>query len=373
MCVYSVLEIARTKPRRRQNDERDASVIANQAKEIFYWPIESRRLYDTYFYTVVLSGNTRVVQNVVEYMKNSGMKDVLDWLLHRTNRPPDEHKNLITEILSKITTILCLVWMLFMMATPFDYIINKAERSMALEEERGIFKSIPLPLVYAICSHKKDMWKYFLSQHVSLTDCDSKGNNIFHYIAEMSVESPDQAVKLFKMLIELINDMDSVKTLVLDKTNAAGLSALEYVDKYGSPSLITEALQYPDLLCHTILTGKDNDLIIKDKRVPSKGRANLFDTRIDHVDVSRYECGKSEHQSFILNLLSDRWCKMSSDGLKIFQQTTLVGKWVVMKVDQKMPCIIILNLFDLFLTACIFLTVMLYAPKKLNDNRLNMG
>ena len=338
--------------------EQYASVIANQAKEIFRKGHPLRRRYDTYFCTIVLGGNTRAVQNAVEYMENNGMKDVLDWLLKRTDKKPSKYKTLLNSC--SVTAKRCAIFFLLMVfniiTTPIFYVIHKMTYAMFNQQEKRISKNIRLPLAYAVFSQKEDMWTYFLSLGAGVMDYDSEGNNIFHYIADMSAESPDRAITMFKMVIEFINDMDSVKTLVLDKTNTAGLSALEYVVKYGSPSLIKEVLHYPNLLRHTVLTVKDDTLSFNEKKVPSEEKATVSDTSIDHVDVSRYECGKVVHQSSILNLLSGRsLTMMSRDDLKIFKRTALVGKWMSMKVKQMVVGVVSLHSFDVVLTLLLLL------------------
>ena len=350
-----------------------ASFIANQAKEIFHKDQSLRRRHDTHFYTIVLGGNTRAVQNVVEYMETNGMKDVLDWLLNRTDKKSDENKS--SSITVKHRVVFFLLILFNFLFTPVFYVVHKMTHYLLNKRQKRISKNTPLPLVFAVCSQKKDMWTYFLSLGACVTDCDIKRNNIFHYIADLSAESPDQAVTIFKKLIEFMNDMDSVKTLVLDQTNAEGLSALEYAVKYGGPSLITEILQFPDLLRHTILTVKDDTLTVDEKGVPSEGKANLPDTRVDYVDVSRYECGELEHRSSILNLLSDRnLMMMSRDDLKIFQRSLLVGKWISMKVKQMKMLVLSLHVHDFVLTVYLLFASTLHThPNKMLFERWIMG
>ena len=143
--------------------------------------------------------------------------------------------------------------------TPVFYVIHTATYALLNRQEKRISTNIRLPLAYAVFSQKEDMCIYFLSLGVCFMDSDSEGNNVFHYMADISAESPDRAIAMFKMLVEFMNDMDSVKALVLDKTNTAGLSAMEYVVKYGSPALMTEMLQFPNLLRHSVLTVTDKE------------------------------------------------------------------------------------------------------------------
>ena len=170
-----------------------ASVIANQAKEIFHKGRAFRRRYDTYFYTIVLGGNTRAIQNAVEYMENNGMKDILDWLLKRADKKPSKYKTLLQSY--SVTARRCAIFFLLMVfniiTTPVFYFIHKMTYAMFNQRKKRISKNIRLPLAYAVFSQKEDMWTYFLTLGAGVMDSDSEGNNIFHYIADMSAESPD--------------------------------------------------------------------------------------------------------------------------------------------------------------------------------------
>ena len=290
------------------SSQTDAAIIANQAKEIFCKRHPFRRRCDTYFYTIVLGGNTQAIQNAVDYMENNGMTDVLSWLLKRTKNNPSKYKTLLKSrfVNVKRCVVFFLLMLLNIITTPVFYVIHTVTYALLNRQEKRISKNIRLPLAYAVFSQKEDMCMYFLSLGVCFMDSDSEGNNVFHYMADISAESPDGAIAMFKMLVEFMNDMDSVKALVLDKTNTAGLSAMEYVVKYGSPALMTEMLQFPNLLRHSVLTVTDKSLKFNVKREPSKEQTRLSDTSIDHVDVSRYECGSLVHQSSLLNHLFDR-------------------------------------------------------------------
>ena len=48
------------------SSQTDTAIIANQAKEIFCKCHPFRRRCDTYFYTIVLGGNTQAIQNAVD-------------------------------------------------------------------------------------------------------------------------------------------------------------------------------------------------------------------------------------------------------------------------------------------------------------------
>ena len=51
-----------------------------------------------------------------------------------------------------------------------------------------------LPLALAVFSQSKDMIEYFLSIGVDIQQVDSEGNNVFHYIADLSATSGEKAI-----------------------------------------------------------------------------------------------------------------------------------------------------------------------------------
>ena len=343
------------------SSQTDTAIIANQAKKIFCKRHPFRRRCDTYFYTIVLGGNTQAIQNVVDYMEDNGMTDVLNWLLRRMKTNPTKYET-PCFVNAKRCVIFFLLMLLNIITTPVFYVIHTFTYALLNRQEKRISKNLHLPLAYAMLSQKEDMCMYFLSLGVSFMDSDSEDNNLFDYMADISAESPDRALAMFKMLVKFIKDVDSVKALVLDKANAAGLSALEYVVKYGSPALMTEMLQFPNLLRHSVLAVTDNSLTFNVKKEPSKEKNRLSDTSIDHVDVSRYECGSLVHQSSLLNHLSDRSLMMMSPvDLKLFHSTALVGKWMSMKVKQMVAGVVSLHVLDVVFT-CFLLLFSLYYP-----------
>ena len=331
--------------------QRYVAIIANQAKEIFRKHFPFRRRCDTYFYTIVLGGNTRIIKDSVNYMDNNGMKDVLDWLLKRTSDNSSQTLLKSCSVIIKRCALFLLLMLFNIVATPVFYVIHTLTYAALNNQEKRISKNIRLPLTYAVFSQKEDMWAYFLSLGVCVMDTDCEGNNVFHYIADISAESSDRAIAIFKMLIQFMDDMDAVKSLVLDKTNTAGLTPLEYVVKYGSPALMTEMLQYPNLLRHTVLAVEEDTLTFNETREPSNEDTNQSDASIDHVDVSRYECGHLVHQSSLLNHLSDRCLMvMSRTDLKIFHRAELIGKWITMKVKQITTGVVSLHVLDIVFT-----------------------
>ena len=300
---------------------KSASFIAKQAQEIFQKAFPFRRRHNTYFYTVVLGGNTLAVQETADYMNNNGMKDILEWLLDKTDSKTCTRGTSLRSWSTALTrcTIFLMSVLYNIITTPVFYAIHTVAYSVLNHEGQRISKNIQLPLAYAMFSQEKEMWTYFLRQGVSVMDSDCNGNNVFHYIADVSAESSDRAVAMFKMTIQFINDMDSVKILLLEKTNSAGLSAIEYVAKFGSPDLMSEVLEYPNLLRHMVLAVRKDNITVQGNEVPQTEENNSPFTGVDHIDVSRYECGSLEHRSSLLNFLSDRnLMLMSREDLNLF-------------------------------------------------------
>ena len=171
--------------------------IASQAQETF----KSKGCrWDTYFYKVVLAGNVDVIKQVMAYMESNESTPTLDWLFQRRDFEEMRHMKkkkskglLIIRIL--IFTILTLMNILL---TPVFYAIHLLAASFLNRKRKRISANIQLPLAYAAFSQQKEMVLLFLSQEVDIDHIDSHGNNVFHYISDLSAVAPDKAIQIFR-------------------------------------------------------------------------------------------------------------------------------------------------------------------------------
>ena len=232
--------------------------IANQAEEAF----KNRGCrWETYFYKVVLAGNVKCIKQVVYYLENKGATQTLDWLFQRHEfeersymKKKKSQRLLIIRILSFI--ILALVNILL---TPVFYALHHLATSFLNRKQKRISGNIQLPLAYAAFSQKKDMVLFFLSQEVDIDHVDHYGNNVFHYISDLSAVAPNKTIQIFQNMLKVISDMNCVKRLLEQERNSAGLTAVEYAGKFGSPSLLSLIFKQPNLMHTTSFVASADD------------------------------------------------------------------------------------------------------------------
>ena len=230
--------------------------IVKQAEEIYK---EGGKLSDTLFYTIVLGGNVTVVADVIEYLENNNQSEELSWLLngakkHKTIRKAERkcHLILIRLIVFLIMSIMATL------LTPIFYLLHGILTTLFNAQKRRLGENIKLPLAFAAYSQDEDMMKLFISKGTCLDHIDDFGNNIFHYIADLSSERAERAIEIFSCLVQFFDDAEIIRQLMVKKRNFASLTAVEYTAKYGSPALLTHMLNHPNLIQHTSLTVSKN-------------------------------------------------------------------------------------------------------------------
>ena len=327
--------------------------IARQAVETHQ---EEGCRWDTYFYKVVLGGNVDIVQKVATYMHANNMRDTLDWLWQRAAYEETRYtakKQLQSSRLFIIQTLLFIGFMILnVILTPVIYVMHIFTTSLLNRDQKRISGNIQLPLAYAAFSQNADMMVFFLEQGVDIEHIDKQGNNVFHYISDLSSVAAETANEIFINTVRFIDDTHTVRKLLTHHRNSAGLTAVEYSAKFGSPSLLTQILKQPNLLTHTPFAVSTDKVSFGDPSKPSIIDAN---TKVEFVDVTRYEAGDLSNQSALLNFLSDRdIVAMSKEDLLVFDNTELVGKWVGLKIKQMMPGVLLFQMIDIIIT-CILL------------------
>ena len=343
---------------------KDVARIASQAEETFkndgcHW--------DTYFYNVVLAGNVEVIKQVISYMENNESSQTLDWLFQRHDFEDVRHikkksSNRLVIIRVLMFIILTLVNILL---TPVFYAVHILATSYLNRKRKRISGNIQLPLAYAAFRQKKEMVLFFLSQKVDMDHVDHYGNNVFHYVSDLSAVASSKAIQIFQNIVKGINDMDYVKRLLEQERNSAGLTAVEYAAKFGSPSLLSQILKQPNLMHTTPFTARADCVAFSDGDDQAEGEVIDHDcsTRVELVNVSMYEAGSLADQSSLLNILSDRIVvNISQTELQIYSDAEIMGKWLILKCKQMLPGVLFFHMCN-----CIFTCILVYL---LNTTRI---
>ena len=139
-------------------------------------------------------------------------------------------------------------------------------------------------------------------------------------------------LQVFQCMVEFISDASLIRRLLNRQKNFAGLTATEYAAKYGSPAMLTEMLNYPNLIKHTAFAVSKNHLSFGEPDMGSVHKPEKSSepvTTLEYVNVSIYEAGSFRKLSALLNMLSCRPVSgMSRADLELFHKLAFMGKYV---------------------------------------------
>ena len=331
-------------------------LIAKQADKIYRQRKQSTR-WDTHFYKLVLGGNVDEVTRVVDYMNENGMTDTLDWLLKKETAQNRSSCSCSPArlFLIRIYMFLCLLFVTVVI-TPVFYMAHILSVSLLNRTQRRISKRSNLPLALAVFSRSREMIEYFISIGVDIQQTDDEGNNVFHYIADLSATSREKANDMLDTSIEIFANfvpLDTIKRMLVDDRNSAALTVLEYSTKYGSLAFLTKLLKMPNILQETEIAVAKQDVSLASNGASIVPHVN---TKLELVDVTKYEAGSLADQSTLLNLVSDTdIVGMTEDDLELFSKSSFVKDWISLKLKQMWPGIIVFQSIDIIVTVCVLL------------------
>ena len=345
---------------RENTDEEEIKEICKQARDIHK---DGGFRHDTHFYKTLLGGDINDVKQLVDYMEKNKMADTLDWLWMRGDYTgPKTLCQRSDKLLMKKSLMFLLMTFLNIILTPLFYAFHILSTSFTNRRNKRISDRVQLPLAFAAFCQCPTMLRYCMSQGVDLDDADEKGNNVFHYIADLSAESDEVALKVYDMMVDFMEDVEMMKMLLIQQRNNAGLTAMELTAKLGSPLLLSKILKTPRLLQADNWLGSSG----KGKKQASAENAEngayrkdskekQDHTRLELIDVSMYESGSIVNLSRILNMLSDRDVEcMSKEQLGVFNHRNILGKWTELKMKQMLEGVMLFQLLDIGIT-CVLL------------------
>ena len=318
---------------------------------------------DTLFFKIVLAGNVRVVSHVLDKLQEKEKTDVVNWLLMKGKKQKaTQMSKRDTMMLHAMQVVMYLIFaFVSVILSPVFYMIHSFTTEMFSKSKHRLAANISLPLAFAAFSKDEDMMKFFLTKGVNIKTSDLDRNTVFHYIADLSSESAERALEIFDCLIKFINDRDVVKLLIGKRRNSAGLTALEYTSKYGSPQLLTKMLSYPGLMQHTAFEAGKTDISFGQTETEEDKNDKPVEaiTKLEYVDVTMYEQGDFTTLSTLLNLLSDReLTEMSEEDLGLFNRMAFVGKWISLKTKQMSLGVLGFHVGDIIVTAFLLILLM---------------
>ena len=223
---------------------------------------------DLFFYDVVRGGNVQVIDIVVTSLKELRCHDELDWIMGiKSNK--DRTTNYIPSVTKVGHVFMCLIYsVISVLLTPVFYIVHTILYHIRDNMKTQLIRNLDLMFLHSVVSLQPEMIKLFMKCGCDLSDTDERGNNIFHYLAAMSVEQPKQAIQCHRILCSCL-DMKMISvahTVLTEQRNVTGSTALEDVAKYGSLIYLKYLLEQDGCIGQLVVRVGSSDIWLNDKR-----------------------------------------------------------------------------------------------------------
>ncbi|NPA76250.1 MAG: hypothetical protein GXN93_00665, partial [Candidatus Diapherotrites archaeon] len=337
----------------------------------------STKRQSTRFFQIVTGGNVTFVKQVVAYLKENGMRAELQWIFGRTDRHSEQlqrhrqHQSMLVAVVNRL--LFFLVFFAYIGTSPLFYVWHAILHNVYLGLRRKSSKEADLPLIFALLSEEKEMVQLFLDNGASIHSQDGHGNNIYHYLADISDDDPAKAIQCHTILCSCFDDVGQLREVVTEQENELGLTGFEAIAKYGS-------LRFFRLISHDescigkplLRVSKDEiwadtqdeeyHILVSNEQAVGRGRSRRSGRRsgsrahqtaarasaatphpvnlnVLEFDVSKYEQGDFlGRQSYPLQLIASRGVdEMPETDVNAILESKLVGQWMGTKFKQYMP------------------------------------
>ena len=318
------------------------------------------------FFNIVLGDNVFLVKEIIEYLKTMRMHKELEWVLGTSDQKYDpNHCSVLTHITHYIMYFMWII--LFLVFTPFFYLLQVIIFRSHVATRRAISDDIDLPLVFAVFSEDVDMVKVFLDAGCSIEYQDSNGNNVYHYLADLSMQEPEKAVRCHRAICCCVKNLEILKQLITEQVNVYGLTALESIAKYGSPHFLRYIMV--DKSCigtlrlgvskHKLWADSESQVFDMDNDRTEDSVSDIRDPDIHQTSLNIWEFEISAYervnihgkQSYLLQLVASRSIEgMSRIDVSGLTQSKLLEKWFSIKYSQYSVYSVISHILQVVLT-----------------------
>ena len=320
------------------------------------------------FYHLVQGGNTNAVGDFIKFLNDEHHLDELRWIL---NRKIDDHSSQVSRCVHRFigAVVLMFTGILFMITTPLFYLLHHVSSEIYRYRRRSISTDPDLSLLFALYSGDPEMVRLFLDHGVSVADTDANHNNIYHYISDVSVTDPEQAISHHKLIKYVVKDIDALRQVILKQENNKGLSPLEMCARWGSMKLLHHLVTDWGILCLPLVSvSKDSVTVSQDYLMKAQSQKYLIGVikkqlhvetykvnsgsdasepgtgggesqeqlHVAEYDLERYESGDVlGRQSYLLQLISARRVEqLTDDDIDSFRQIDFLHCWMRRKYGR---------------------------------------
>ncbi|KAK2145672.1 hypothetical protein LSH36_664g00022 [Paralvinella palmiformis] len=345
-------------------------------------------------FLLVRGGNVYFIKKLMDYLRERGFRKELNWLLGCDAYTADRgqpirgmkrhHNKYYVSVgaasgISASTTVChvlgsLLVFVLFVVLTPMFYIVHSIFHQIYMTWcWKRPSKNADLSLFYTLLSQNPDMVKLFLRNGSSVMSQDADGNNIYHYLADMSLEAPHEAWRCHRLLCTCITDNETLREVITRQQNGVGLTALEVAARSGSIHFFDKISNDDTAFGLVRLMVTRNSLVVE-MRDPRKatelghgctptakvdivkeadaGDAAGICLRVIDIDISMYE--KNDimgRQSYPLQLISSRNVDtMSEIDVNSLLNCSFLNKWMQRKLRHFFVYIVLGHIIELLIT-----------------------
>ncbi|KAK2144495.1 hypothetical protein LSH36_751g01047 [Paralvinella palmiformis] len=332
----------------------------------------SAKRQNTRFFQIVTGGNVRFVKRVVSYLKDNAMHAELQWIFGDAECPFQrlkknrERQSVLMAIFNRLMFLFVLF--LYVGTSPLFYVWHAILHNAYLGLRRKSSKEADLPLIFALLSEEKEMVQLFLDNGASVHSQDDHGNNIYHYLADISDNNPNKAIQCHTILCSCFDDVSQLRQVVTEQENDLGLTGFEAIAKYGSLRFFrlishdescigkpllrvskdeiwadTQDEEYHILVSEQVTKGKNRKSTRKSTRShetsANPNGVHTVNLNVLEFDVSKYEQGDFlGRQSYPLQLIASRGVdEMPEIDVNAILESKLVGQWMGTKFKQYMP------------------------------------
>ena len=344
-------------------------------------------------FLLIRGGNVYFIRKLIHFLKRNGLRQELRWLLgtDRSHKLRGQRRagvrcqqeglsaNMGSRERVPCTTRMChffgfmFIFIWYVILTPIFYAVHSIVHQIYMSNcWKRPSQNADLPLFYALLSENPNMVRLFLENGSSSLSQDKDGNNVYHYLADLSLEEPHEAWRCHQVLSTCVADTKTLREVITRQKNALGLTALEVVAKFGSLHFFQKLSNEEAAIGSQILKVSEGSLAAKisDAKTSSEIKLNLdpdvndgiitdaerrtsrSSLRVVQIDVSMWENNDiMGRQSYPLQLISSRNVDaMPEIDVNSLLQCKFINKWMQRKLRRYFVYIVIGHLIELLVT-----------------------
>ena len=307
----------------------------------------------TVFFQVVLGGNVEAASKVIEILKTRRLHKELEWVLGTQTRDGSVCSWIKRNVWHHWIrySMLITLFSIWILTSPVFYFIHALTVGIAQSLRGHLKRNMQLSLAFAALSKSREMIQLFTNNGAHFDDTDNHGNNVFHYIADLSETNAATALEVFELLITEVKDKDLLMRVLNQQKNSSRLTPLEHVSKYGSPKLLARFLDIPGINKHTSVVVDYDHVFVEGIDNDDELHASQPNATVASYDVSNYEVGSTSRFSALLNITANRNVNnVSDEELTVWKRSKFLNKYLRLKVTQLFGGIVLLHALDIIFT-----------------------